>query len=160
MEHNPYAPPKAPVGIPTGPAVSASDPSTPVPASRRRRFCNLLIDVAGYYLLAIVLGFIIGLVQPGLLDHLNDPAAEYIFGGVITVLYYLPSEALFGCTLGKLITRTRVVSESGGPATFAQILRRTLLRLIPFEAFTFIPKRGIGLHDRWSATRVTRIYTD
>ncbi len=76
------------------------------------------------------------------------------YGFFVLVLYYLSSEALFGRTLGKLVTRTRVVSESGGPATFWQLLMRTLYRLMPFEGFSFLATRRPGWHDRWSKTRV------
>ena len=77
-----------------------------------------------------------------------------MFGTGLMLVYYLPSEALFGRTVGKLVTRTRVVSQSGGPPDFLQVLRRTLIRFVPFEPFSFLSKRSVGLHDRWSETRV------
>ena len=150
MQHNPYAPPKADVA---DPKVS---PGNDTLASRSRRFVNFLVDMIAYYILLIIVAVIIMLMDPLFVDQIEGPGG-YVFGASVLILYYLPSEALFGRTLGKLLTRTRTVSESGDTPTFSQVLRRTLVRLVPFEALTFCRKPGIGLHDRWSATRVVRI---
>ncbi len=147
MERNPFAPPKAAVTDPVAP------PTQNEIASRLRRFLNMLIDTVGYFVLALAVGVVIGLVYPQFLSS-ESTLQNYMFGLGINVLYYLPSEALFGRTLGKLITRTRVVAVSGEPPTFWQIFGRTFARLIPFEAFTFLQRSGIGAHDSLSRTRV------
>jgi uncharacterized RDD family membrane protein YckC len=149
MEHNPYAPPQAPASE----APVANDAHEQEPAPRGRRFANMLIDAVCYYVLAVVFGIAVAIFDPSLFENMST-AGEYLFGASIMLLYYLPSEALFGRTLGKLLTRTRVVSEFGGPPDLSQALRRTLIRLIPFEAFTFLSANPVGLHDRWSGTRV------
>lgn len=148
-EHNPYAPPAAAVSE----ASAKSQESEQEPASRGRRLANCLIDTVCYYVLAVVVGTVIALVDASFFDHMST-AADYLYGAGVMVVYYLPSEALFGRTLGKLVTRTRVVSQSGGPPDFQQALRRTLIRFVPFEAFSFLRERSVGLHDRWSETRV------
>lgn len=66
--------------------------------------------------------------------------------------YYLIFETLLGITPAKTLTRTRVVDYDGNPAKWHAILVRTLVRLIPFEAFTFFGYNG--LHDRLSKTMV------
>ena len=149
MEHNPYAPPQAKVSD----APAASDANEREPASRGQRLANALIDTLGYYVLTAVVAIAIGIIDASLFENLST-AGQYIFASSIMVLYYFPSEALFGRTLGKLLTRTRVVSETGGPPDFSQTLRRTLIRLVPFEALTFLSAKPVGLHDRWSGTRV------
>ncbi len=147
MERNPFAPPKAAVTDPVTP------PTQDEIASRLRRFLNMLIDTVAYIMLAMAIGVVIGLVYPRFLS--NESTLEgYVFALGINLLYYVPSEALFGRTLGKLITRTRVVAVSGEPPTFWQIVGRTCARIIPFEAFTFLNKSGIGAHDSLSRTRV------
>ena len=147
MEHNPFAPPKAAVTDPV------TAPTQTEIASRLRRLLNMLIDTVGYFVLAAVVGVVIAMINPQFLS--NDSTLEsYLFALSINVLYYLPSEALFGRTLGKLVTRTRVVAVSGEPPTFWQIFGRTFARLIPFEAFTFLTSSGIGAHDNLSRTRV------
>jgi hypothetical protein len=85
---------------------------------------------------------------------LNGAASSVAETGDVDAPPASRSEALFGRTLGKLVTRTRVVSESGAPATFWQLLMRTLYRLMPFEGFSFLATRRPGWHDRWSKTRV------
>ncbi len=148
MEHNPFAPPKANVTDPVAP------PTDIEIASRTRRFLNMLIDTAGYFVLAMVIGVVIGLIYPQFLISSDSTLESYAFGLGVNVLYYLPCEAIFGRTPGKLITRTRVVSVSGESPTFWQILGRTFARLIPFEAFTFLRSSRIGAHDSLSGTRV------
>jgi uncharacterized RDD family membrane protein YckC len=132
-EHNPYAPPAAAVSE----APAASHEREQEPAPRWRRFANLLIDSLCYYALAMLIGIVIALVDASFFDHMSA-AGEYAFGFGVMVLYYLPSETLFGRTLGKLVTRTRV----------------------PFEPFSFLRARSVGLHDRWSETRVVSSHSE
>jgi uncharacterized RDD family membrane protein YckC len=149
MEHNAYAPPRVEVGIPPIP------PQVSDLASRGHRLANLLIDTVGYFLLAVFVGALMTAFAPDLTLSMTTGLPGYLFGAAIMILYYLASEALFGRTLGKLLTGTRTVSESGGPASLSQILRRTLARFIPFEFVTFLGT-PVGLHDKWSGTRVIR----
>ena len=129
------------------------------PASRSRRFVNSLIDTVASLLVAIVVGVLLAIVWPQLFTTLFDPqepsvGMNYLVGMVVGLLYYLPLEAATGRTLGKLITGTKVVSTSGAPLTFPQVLGRTLARYIPFEVFTFLSSSRVGLHDKLSNTRV------
>jgi uncharacterized RDD family membrane protein YckC len=147
MEHNPFAPPKAAVADPVAP------PTQSEIASRLRRFLNLLIDTAGYVVLAVIVGGVIAVIYPPFLAN-ESTLQSYLFAIGVNLLYYLPSEAVFGRTLGKLVTRTQVVSMSGEPPTFWQIVGRTFARLIPLESFTFLQRSGVGAHDSMSRTRV------
>lgn len=149
MELNPYAPTKA----------SLNEPGTPddtqrlddeISASRGRRFVNCLVDSVGLAILIFVVAVAIIVTNSPIL---NTPLAGFSFQIVMVLLYYVPAELLTGRTPGKIITRTRVVSRSGGPPTAKQIVGRTLLRLVPFDALTFFAS-GPGLHDRASGTRV------
>src|SRR4051794_6222267 len=124
MEHNPYAPPAAPIA---DVADSYADAEV---ASRLRRFLNFLIDVCGYFTLSMLLGVLLALIAPSTLpqlEHLGLPG-NYLFGIVVMSAYYMPFELIFGRTPGKLITGTRVIAESGETPTFQQILGRTLAR--------------------------------
>jgi hypothetical protein len=50
------------------------------------------------------------------------------------------------------------VSVDGGIPTRGQIVKRSLIRLIPFEPFSFLfRKQAIGWHDKWSDTRVVLV---
>lgn len=44
--------------------------------------------------------------------------------------YFPVMEMLFGKTVGKMVTRTRVVNEAGQRPSFLQVIMRTLFRLI------------------------------
>jgi len=154
MDRNPYAPPTASVS--DFPASGESDLRL---ATRGRRLANSLLDTVGYYLLAIVMSIVMALVSPTLLDRLAGPGS-YVFAGTIWLLYYVPMETIFGRTLGKLITGTRVVTEAGKPPGSAQILGRTLIRMIPLEFLTFLDDKPVGWHDRWSGTRVIQVRGD
>jgi uncharacterized RDD family membrane protein YckC len=65
---------------------------------------------------------------------------------------YVVCEALFGRTLGKVLSRSRVVMDSGERPPLGAILLRTLVRIVPFEPFSMFS--GHGWHDRWSGTQV------
>jgi len=104
-------------------------------ASQSARFLNSVIDTI---VLAVLSG---GSKNPGL-------QLLFMFG------YYWGLETLFGATVGKRVTGTRVVAVDGGQATAWQILGRTLIRFLPIEAFSFMSSYPVGWHDRWSNTRV------
>lgn len=123
-----------------------------VPASKTKRFINLIID----YFATILFGFIFGLgiAFLGFNDFLQK-TNENILGFLVVFLYYLFFESIFGKTVGKLITRTRVISLDNNKANFTSVLKRTLSRFIPFEAFSYLfDEKAIGWHDRISNTRV------
>lgn len=124
---------------------------TPFPASLGRRFANNFID-------GIALAAVFGTV--GWLSMQNDGfrgLAESMGLGLqvlgYLVVYVLP-EALFGRTLGKLVTRTKVVTRTGGKPTFSQVLIRTVVRWVPFEPLSFLWGDNTGWHDDWSKTLV------
>lgn len=147
MDENLYSPPTALLDPPPAP------PREDQLASAGQRFLNLLLDRLGAILVGVVAMFPVGMLDPEAIDRVN----EYALGVGITFLYYFGFEAAFGITLAKLITGTRVVSDRGGPPTAAQILVRTLVRLIPLEPFSFLGSPlCIGWHDSWSHTRVIR----
>ena len=71
--------------------------------------------------------------------------------------YYFAFEYFKGQTIGKIITKTKVVSLSGNSKTsFIQILWRTLMRFIPIDIFSYIFSVN-GLHDRISRTAIIKL---
>ena len=113
---------------------------------------NLLVDQMGLYGLSFFIGVGSGATgSPGLLQ-----VDDILFGLLVALLYYVPSEVFFGVTLGKLVTSTRVVTETGEAPSLNQVLGRTLTRFVPFEIFSFLGGKGrpVGWHDSWSSTRV------
>ncbi len=127
---SPYAPPRA--DDETAPAQRFEPPRR---AGQLARFLNCFVDT-----LAILV--------------ISHSATTFIGRLGFEVGYYWILEFMFGATLGKRLTGTRVVALDGGPATALQVLIRTLCRLVPLEFLSFMHSDPIGWHDRWSQTRV------
>ena len=114
-------------------------------ASNYRRFLNFVIDRIAIIITTFFIGIIIGLF---------DNSASSLIVIIFNLLYYLLPESLWGRTLGKIITKTKVVAITGGKPNSSQIVKRTLIRFIPFDLLTFFGLCPVGWHDRWSNTRV------
>lgn len=85
------------------------------------------------------------------LGNMSDFEGQILFVA-ICIFYYSFSEGIFGRSLGKFITGTIVVDENGQKPSFGTIFKRTLCRLIPFDALSFLGSRG--WHDSISDTYV------
>ena len=72
---------------------------------------------------------------------------------VVSVLYYVPQELLMKRTFGKMVCGTMVVTSSGRELTMMHVFGRSIFRLIPFEAVSFLIFQR-GWHDSLSRTRV------
>lgn len=160
-EHDPYRAPEA--------RIAASTPQERLalaPAGRWRRFFTWVIDYACFTLLAIVVAIpyatwlaingdeagLAAMEQPNL-------ARDYAVGMLAIMLYYVPMEGLFGFTIGKLVTGTRVVNEQGARPTWGQVFGRTLCRFIPFEPLSIFASGKSGVrawHDSVPKTWVVR----
>jgi len=126
--------------------------STELPiASSNRRFFNLILDTVFYLIFSAFVGVFLGLT--GMYEAIEDLPPQ-VFGILLMLLYYVPQEIMWGRTLAKFITGTRVVNEKGGPPTPGQVFGRTFARLIPFEVFSFFGSHPVGWHDKLSKTRV------
>ena len=114
-------------------------------ASKGKRFFNYTIDM----FFCVFLFFVISIYF-----NIHDELVAQILFIVIFILYYVLFETITGRTIGKYITRTKVIAADGGKSTVYNILIRNLCRLIPFEQLTFLGPRTIGLHDIFSNTLV------
>ena len=157
-EFNPYAPPGAEVM----PAPSAANPQNYYLAGQGKRFLNYLIDHLRFYGAMALLGAMLGLLSEWapantLLDLLSseDWFTSYSTSLFLLIFYYTVQEALFGRTLGKLITGTKVLTIQGLKPSLLQLVGRSAARMVPFEVFSVLmDSRSIGWHDSWSGTRV------
>ena len=124
-------------------------------ASTGKRFANYIIDIIGFYIVAIVLAIVAEIVSPGKVDALQENTlGQYAVIYALLVVYYTVFEGSFnGKTPGKFITRTRAVTENGQPLTWKDAISRSLCRLIPFEPFTYLGNE-LGWHDTISHTMV------
>ena len=116
---------------------------------KRVRLYNFLIDTAVCFLVAILFSIL-------LKDIVSQEILKYIFIPMYS-LYYFIMEWTTGQTVGKMITRSKVVtSETDERPSVSSILIRSLCRLIPVDFFTyfFIP---MGIHDRISKTELKHL---
>ncbi|HEX8504141.1 MAG TPA: RDD family protein [Hymenobacter sp.] len=129
-------------------------------ASTGQRFGNYLIDVATFYLGCLLIGILLGIGlelagNSAWIENLDGPASRLV-GMLLMSMYYFVLEVATGRTIGKLFTRTRVVMADGSELTTKAVAVRSLCRLIPFDAFSFLGGRT-GWHDQLSKTRVVQI---
>ena len=139
-------------------------------ASKGKRFLNYIIDYAVFYA-AFAGTFFVFVVIVSLtsndtlwLDELifemenMSPLLDRLITACIFVLFYMLSETLLkGRTVGKYVTKTKVVMEDGVRPKASDIILRSLCRLIPFNAFSFLGEQGRGWHDSISNTYVVDI---
>lgn len=121
-----------------------------VKASRGKRFINYLLDVIfGYVIMLVIMYFI-----PE--DLTSNSILLNIFLYIVLVLYYFITELAFkGRTLGKLITSTKAIKENGDDLDAMTALKRSFIRIIPFEALSALGgDECTPMHDRWSETIV------
>lgn len=129
-------------------------------ATQGQRFTNYIIDFICMMIFIVVFSFILGivlaLVAPSSLYifEQDNKLLEYAIGFVAGTIYYATLEGISGQSIGKVITRTKVVTETGEKPDFGTILLRSVCRYIPFEAFSFLGSDPIGWHDSISKTRV------
>lgn len=118
-------------------------------ASKKKRFFNFVIDTSIWFSLLYFWGYLAR----------TFPSIDYIFIGLIWLFalgaYSIISEYFFRKTIGKYITKTRVVFKKGVQPEFRLILIRTWSRAIPFEFLSL----GLGAdakawHDLLSKTMV------
>jgi uncharacterized RDD family membrane protein YckC len=146
---NPYAPPRAEE------EPGEVEVADLVDASLGRRFVNFIVDYLARGVLGLALGRLIA--ELGIPVHEHAALFAVTFTLFTYMLYYVAFEAIFGFTIGKMVTGTRVVTVDGHRATFLQILGRSAARFVPFEPFSMFGSTLGGWHDRWSGTRVVRL---
>ncbi len=118
------------------------------------RFVNFLIDFIIWLILAMIVIFIIGLViQPTDESFISLLGYILIFGTFIA--YYAIMEIKFQKTVGKFVTKTKVVKMDGTKPETSDIITRTFCRLIPFDRISFLFVRN-GIHDFLSKTKVVK----
>ncbi len=116
-------------------------------ASSMKRFINAIVDRICVYIVLIF--FQTGLLVAG--------GSSSIYSLLITicatVVYYAFFEMLTQRTPGKIFTGTVVIDEFGNKPSFETLMIRSMTRLIPFDALSFLGG-GRGWHDKWSKTFV------
>ena len=120
-------------------------------ASNGKRFLNLIIDTIMYYIIIVLLTVIFIAVE---IDIEANVALNWLVTLSSSFLYYFSLESMNGKTVGKYLTKTRVVYIDGSTPTNGTIAKRALCRFIPFDALSFLSSNPIGWHDKYSDTLV------
>lgn len=113
------------------------------------RFLNFIID------------FIIWLIMVGIFTFpLNANNGIQMLLGYLILLgtfigYYAIMEIKFQKTVGKFVTKTRVIKLNGQKPQNSDIISRTFCRLIPFDRISFVFFKN-GIHDILSKTKVVK----
>jgi uncharacterized RDD family membrane protein YckC len=135
---NPYAAPQA--NVPAATPAFSDAPN----AGLGKRFLNLLIDYMAFFAILIVFFIALSVVEEmrgtSEIEAISSEGSDLV-AAVCFIAYYTLCEGFFGRSFGKLLTGTKVVTLSGAPLTFRSALFRSLIRLVPFEPFSFFGKR-------------------
>ena len=126
-----------------------------VQASSGKRFVNLLIDsIVSGILYNIIEGFF--LTTPEFYyDGYSYLFISLFFSIAFSLMYMFLNEYLLkGKSIGKFVTGTRAVTQEGNLLTAKDALMRSLVRLIPFEAFSALGSPCYPWHDKWTNTYV------
>ena len=116
-------------------------------ADTGRRLLNFIVDAAVIiFLIFIFNAFIYSKSILSVLGLMN------VLDIIIVFTYYYGLENSIGQTVGKMLTKTKVVTLDGGKPTTQQMLVRTFSRFIPFEPLLLIG--GKWLHDSLPKIRV------
>ncbi len=133
------------------------------PTLLSNRLVNLLIDTSIMAFAQAVIGGMLNIprieifnnaTQKIILPTNNELFINVIFSLSITILYYFPMEFSKNKSIGKLLTKTCVISADGTKPTAMQILIRCLCRSIPFNIISILFRKGISWHDSIANTRV------
>lgn len=122
------------------------------------RLINFIVDTFVW----LILYFTIAYFFDRYFVRFNSYLVNYVYsislGVIVFLAYYSVFEYYYHRTLGKLLTRTKVVNRDGNKITFMTIFKRTISRLIPFDIFYYLFSKN-GLHDKLSNTLVIKTNT-
>ncbi|PHR29545.1 MAG: hypothetical protein COA38_11340 [Fluviicola sp.] len=115
--------------------------------SKNDRLINYIIDTVAISILATIFFQI-----PSRFTH------SYFFPVLVFTAYYFILELSINQTLGKMVTKTKVISVKNKRPHFLHILARTILRLAsPFDTFSYLTGGDQGIHDILSQTRLVKV---
>lgn len=132
-------------------------------ASKGKRLANFALDWIFILIFNGAFGIMIGIIlavysQSALAFVVSgNKLIEYLLGFIATMIYYCILESVTGRTIGKFITKTKVVDQNGERPNLGTIFLRSLCRFIPFDVFSFLGSSDSGWHDRISKTIVVEI---
>ncbi len=120
------------------------------------RFLNFIIDFFCLNIVFVVLVFVLGIFITVLPENEGILSFFFILIYIATVVFYYSfMEIKFQKTVGKFLTKTKVVKITGEKPDNSEIITRSFYRLIPFDRISFLFTRN-GIHDYLSKTKVVK----
>lgn len=123
-------------------------------ASSTLRSFNFIIDIVAIFLIYVSIIYMIQklfkIISTREILFVNRTTALVVF-----ILYFILTENMFQKTLGKVVTKTKVVNLDGEKPNFVEITVRTFSRLIPFDSISYLYCIS-GFHDKLSKTIVIK----
>lgn len=93
-------------------------------------------------------------IVSGIFSFLLSTINYYVIYFIVYLAYYLIFELSTGQTIGKIATNTIVMDMNNQKPSTGKIIYRTLLRLNPFDAYSYLFGQEQGGHDLISKTRL------
>ena len=120
-------------------------------ADKGTRFGNHIIDNIAVIIIVILHAFVLD----GLLHIIPEDGSPWLglYFFVLYFGYHFLLEFFFGRTIGKFITKTKVVDINGDKPNTKTLFIRNICRLIPLDNFSFLFGED-GWHDSISETQV------
>ncbi|MCK0161696.1 RDD family protein [Allomuricauda sp. F6463D] len=116
---------------------------------KRIRICNFLLDSIVFFIAVVLLSMI-------LKNHVERESLKY-FMIPLYYAYYFVFEYTSGQTIGKMITKTKVVNvNEPNRVGVLNIFWRTISRLIPIDILSYLFSNR-GIHDILSQTELKKI---
>ena len=116
---------------------------------KRTRLYNFIIDSIIFFIIVLVFSIL-------LKEYVERQNLKYLMI-LLYYLYYFILELTIGQTVGKIITKTRVVTiDNIGKPNFTKIFIRTISRLIPIDFLSYLFSSN-GIHDILSKTELKKI---
>lgn len=139
-------------------------------ATKGNRFVNYIVDVIIFIVLIFGIVFAISVLFYVFaddatvvdkfiyeLENMNPFLDRLITGATLALLYFVSETLLKGKTVGKYITKTKVVLIDGSNPSYLDYLKRSCSRIIPFDPLSFLGSEGRGWHDSISNTYVVDV---
>lgn len=115
---------------------------------KKIRLVNFIIDSSLCMVLLMLTVYATG-------DRIAKEDIKWIAALVYTAYYFL-LEYFTGKTIGKMVTRSKVIAVKNTPQNHCVLIAiRTLLRLLPVDILSYL-FTARGLHDRFSLTETVR----
>ena len=120
------------------------------PASQGKRFMNYFLDYIFFIVLLVIYYALFGTSDTTSTTEGDTSLVFYL----IYPLYFVFFEGIWQKTPAKFLSKTKVITREGAKPSFGTILVRSLCRLIPLDAFTYLSVNPVGWHDSISKTLV------